>query len=782
MLRIGRIKWTKKKKVSATILLGLIIWFALCLPDRLFDDPLSTVLNDRNNTLIAASIASDGQWRFPQNDSVPLKFQKALIYFEDEYFYSHPGVNPISMAKALYQNVRAGKIVRGGSTLTVQTIRMSRKGQSRTYLEKLIESIQALRLEIRLSKKEILSLYTSHAPFGGNVVGLEAASWRYYGRPPHKLSWGESTALAVLPNAPALIYPGRNQQLLRDKRNRLLDKLWLNNEIDSLTCLLAKDEPLPQKPKALPQHTPHLLTRSIVDGKNEQRIQTTIDLKIQQQAMNVIDKHHRLLKENEIANAAAIIVDIKTGEVISYVGNTVKENNYNGNDVDIIMAKRSSGSILKPFLYALMQKEGQLLPNTILPDIPTQYAGYTPKNFDKKYDGAVPASNALARSLNIPAVRMLKDYGIEKFCQELQDMGFSSINKSAGHYGLSLILGGAEVTLWDLANVYSKMSFSLSNYTDSGESTSYPTIRWMKEPLNRNQKEENAINAAASWLAFEALTEMNRPIEGTQWHNFSSSKKIAWKTGTSFGYRDAWSVGITPRYFVGVWVGNADGEGRPGLTGAKTAAPILFDLFKLLPGTRWFEAPYENMIEIPTCRNSGYKASISCAVIDTILVSKSAINSDTCPFHQLVHLDKQEAYQVNGDCYRVSDIVTKPWFILPPVMEWYYKSKDPYYKVLPKFASNCSPQESINMELIYPKSSAEVFIPKGFNNVKEKVVFEAAHRIPNSTIHWHLDEVFLGSTSSIHQMEIEAEEGPHRVTLVSAEGETITRNFTVISR
>ncbi|MEL7005087.1 MAG: penicillin-binding protein 1C, partial [Bacteroidota bacterium] len=722
------IKWTRKKKVITTIISGLLIWFAFCLPSELFNDPLSTVLNDRDNRLIAASIASDGQWRFPQNDSIPRKFREAIVYFEDEYFFYHPGVNPVSMVKAIVQNIKAGKIVRGGSTLAVQTIRMSRKGQARTYLEKIIESIQALRLELRLSKQEILSLYSSNAPFGGNVVGLEAASWRYYGRPPHQLSWGETTALAVLPNAPALIYPGRNQDLLRAKRDRLLDKLQANNIIDSLTCLLAKDEPLPQKPKPLPQLTEHLLTRSVAEGKNEQRIKTTIDSKIQQQAVQVIEKHHRILKENEIANAAAIIVNAKTGEVLAYVGNTKKENEYHGNDVDIITAKRSSGSILKPFLYAFMQKEGQLLPNMLVPDIPTQFAGYTPKNFDKKYDGAVPADNALARSLNIPAVRMLRDYGIEKFCQQLKDLGFSSIDKSAGHYGLSLILGGAEVRLWDLANVYSKMSKSLTTYNESGESASYSDISWALNPSNKKSSSKSLLDPGSTWLAFEALTEMDRPVEGTQWNNFSSSKKIAWKTGTSFGFRDAWSVGVTPDYVVGVWVGNADGEGRPELTGARSAAPILFDIFKFLPGNEWFEAPFEDMLEVPVCANSGYKASINCGKIDTVLVSKAATKAQTCPFHKLIHLNTEETRQVNGDCYRVSDMVTKPWFILPPVMEWYYKSKDPYYKILPRYAAGCNPVESNNMALIYPKVAAEIFIPKGFDQKKERVNLSAVDR------------------------------------------------------
>ncbi len=776
-----------RKWFFAAFVLLLLLWFWFCLPKPLFNDPYSTVLNAAGGQLMAARIAYDGQWRFPECDSVPFRFEKALLYFEDEYFYRHPGINPFSVLKAIVQNLKAGRVVRGGSTISLQVVRMARKNKPRTISQKLIEFVLALRLELRFSKKEILNLYASHAPFGGNVVGLEAASWRYFGRSPDLLSWAEAATLAVLPNAPALIYPGRNQEKLLKKRNRLIEKLQQKGVIDHLTCELAQLEPLPGEPKPLPQLTPHLLNRAIKDGYAQQRIHSTVKTDLQKRVEQVVGTHHRILAKNEIENAAALVIEVETGNVLAYVGNTSGEGDENGTQVDIITAPRSSGSILKPFLYASMQKDGLLLPKTLLPDIPTRISGFSPENFDKKYDGAVPADNALARSLNVPAVRMLQDYGVERFLLLLQKLRFSTINKPADHYGLSLILGGAEVTLWDLAGAYSGMARQLNHFSklqSQYDAAGFHPATYISgtEKETSEKSFSSILGAGPGWLTFEALTQMDRPLEGTNWQVYDSSKKIAWKTGTSYGHRDAWSVGINPGYVVAVWVGNADGEGRPGLTGARAAAPILFDIFKLLPTDGWFETPYDDLIRLPVCHESGYQASPVCNHVDTIWTARNGVKTPLCPYHQLVHLDKTEHYRVNSDCYRVADMVTKPWLVLPPVMEWYYKSKNPYYRTLPPFAPGCGAKEEKAMDLIYPEPGTKIFIPLGFGGKTEKTLFVAAHRQAGATIHWHLDNEYLGSTTDIHQMEVTAGIGIHTLTLVDENGEIINRKFEVLGK
>ncbi len=429
--RIKNYILNNKKKSIVSFVLLVVYYFSL--PQTLFEEPYSTVIESNEGELLAAQIAPDGQWRFPAKDSVPDKFKKCIVYFEDEHFRYHPGFNPVAMVKAIRQNQKAGKVVRGGSTLTQQVIRLSRKNKKRTYFEKAIEIILATRLEFRHSKDKILELYAAHAPFGGNVVGLEMASWRYFGVQAHQLSWAESATLAVLPNAPSLIYPGKNQEKLRRKRNALLLKLHNEGIIDKLTYDLAITEPLPQKPYNVPQIAPHLLQRVAKTNQGE-RIKTTIDIALQNRINHIARQYHSQYKQNEVHNLAILVIDVQTRNVISYVGNSPTDIDHD-KDVDIISAPRSTGSILKPFLYASMLDDGEILPNTLVPDVPTQISGYTPQNFNLTFDGAVPAQRALSRSLNIPAVLMLQDYGVFKFYDVLQKFQLHDINKHPDHYG-----------------------------------------------------------------------------------------------------------------------------------------------------------------------------------------------------------------------------------------------------------------------------------------------------------------------------------------------------------
>jgi len=361
--------------------MGFIFWL-FCLPRPLFDDPVSTVIESREGVLLGARIASDGQWRFPALDSVPYRFEQCVVHFEDEYFYYHPGFNPISIGKALYQNISTGKR-RGASTITQQVIRLAKKNKKRTYGEKIIELIQATRLEASSSKKEILNWYASHAPFGGNVVGLETASWRYYGVPATDLSWGQSAALAVLPNAPSLVFPGKNEIILKQKRDALLLKLFQKNIIDETTYRMAILEELPGKPHALPDFAHHL-TEKLRRTAPDHRITTTLHIDYQLQINRIVEEYYYLFRQNQIHNLAVLVLGTSTREVLAYVGNTPTTNE-NHRYVDIIDKSRSTGSVLKPFLFASMLQSGDLLPSMLVADIPTTINGYSPENFDKTF-------------------------------------------------------------------------------------------------------------------------------------------------------------------------------------------------------------------------------------------------------------------------------------------------------------------------------------------------------------------------------------------------------------
>ncbi len=768
-------------------LLLLVAGFFL-LPVVSFDDPYSTVLTDREGHLLGARIAVDGQWRFPPADSVPERFATAVRLYEDEYFYRHPGVNPFSLLRAARQDVRAGRIVSGGSTLTMQVVRLARGPRRRTVGNKLLEILLALRLEAARSKETILRLYVSHAPFGGNVVGLDAAAWRYYGRPARRLSWGETATLAVLPNAPALIYPGRHAQLLLNKRNRLLQKLRDRGYLDSLSCRLAREEPLPGSPRPLPSLAPHLLQRAINEGHGGERCVTTLDHRLQQQCNALIRRHHLLLRQNGIHNAALLVLDTRRHSVLAYVGNT-PAGDEEGRDVDMITAPRSSGSTLKPFLYAAMLDDGLLLPGSLIPDIPTHYRDYTPKNFTPQYRGAVPAGRALVQSLNIPAVRMLQEYGLGRFHTLLQQVGFTTLNQPPGHYGLTLILGGGEVTLWDLAKAYLGMTVTLNEIRALGyryDAAAWRAPVWRAQAVPRDTAPrtagEGVLSAGAIWQTFETLTALRRPTQEGLWQAFASSKKIAWKTGTSYGFRDAWAVGVTPGYVVAVWTGNADGAGRPGLTGLEAAAPLLFDVFSLLPPGPWFEPPYDELTKITVCRESGYRAGPYCDHRDTVLAPRSGLQVKSCPYHRLIHLDSTGRYRVTSRCYPVAAMSTRSWFVLPPAQAWYYRKANPSYRTLPPYLPSCQVTEKRAMEMIYPKETRQIFIPRDFGGVLSSTVFEAAHRGNGHTIYWHLDGSYLGATTAPHRMELQPAAGKHTLTLIDDEGNILVRRFEVVKR
>ena len=760
------------RKVILILITILVIGYIFCLPRQLFHVPYSTVVTDRNGELLGARIASDGQWRFPPRTTTPEKIKQCLITFEDRHFYRHWGVNPVSISRAAYQNLKNKRIVSGGSTLTMQTIRLARN-ESRTFGEKFIEMILATRLEFRASKEKILSMYVSHAPFGGNVVGLDAAAWRYFGHSAEELSWAEAAMLAVLPNAPAMIHLSKSRQSLLNKRNRLLKQLCGRKIIDSSTYELAISEPLPDEPHPLPQIAPHLVSRFYQERNGKYSV-STIDRGIQSQIENVAERWSNEFNRSDIRNLAILVIDIRTNQVVAYCGNVNFERKQSGNQVDVIQAPRSTGSILKPFLYYAMLQEGSLLPHTLLPDIPININGFTPQNFSLQFEGAVPASEALARSLNIPAVTMLQKYGVPKFHTFLRQIGLKTINRPASHYGLSLILGGAEATLWDVTNTYAHMGRSLLQLPQT-ECSLLLSDSENSEAVT-SAKTTDIFQPGAVWQTFNALTEVNRPEE-IDWKSIPSMHPIAWKTGTSHGFRDAWAVGVTPHYAVGVWVGNATGEGKPGLVGARTAGPVLFDIFSLLPPTQWFKRPGNVFVKTEVCRKSGHLKGRFCEETDTLLILPAGLKTEACPYHHLVTLSADETHRIYENCANLEPTIQKSWFTLPPVWEWYYKQHHPEYSPLPPFKPGCGEDALQPMQFIYPPMNARIVLPKQMDGSPGYMTAELAHGNPVTTIFWHLDNTYLTQTQDFHKISLQPTPGKHSLTAVDSAGNTVTTTF-----
>ena len=744
--------------LSAAVLcfLLLIAWL-FCLPRNLFKGTqYSSVVLASDGTLLGARIAADGQWRFPEEKEVPEKYELALIEFEDRHFRIHPGVDPLALGRAIRDNLSAHRRVSGASTITMQVIRLSR-GKERTVWQKLVEMVLATRLELRCTKDEILALYASHAPFGGNVVGLSAASWRYFGRSPEDLSWAEAATLAVLPNSPSGINVERNRGKLLAKRNRLIERLYEKGLMDRTDYELALEEALPERPHPLPELAPHYVAYCCASNPGATTA-TTIDASLQKRVSATLDRWSREFSQNGIADLAAVVVDVHSGEVRAWVGNADLKREREGAQVDAARKARSTGSILKPLLYCASLQEGLILPRTLLQDTPVNINGFSPQNFNLRYDGAVPADQALARSLNIPFVRLLREYGTAAFHELLGKLGMSTLTRSPDDYGLSLILGGGEGRLDEITKIYASMSAYYQK--ELPESADFPLH-----------------DRAAIWYTFEALKEVNRPDE-LDLRMVKSVRKVAWKTGTSYGFRDGWAVGVTPDYAVGVWAGNADGHGMPGLVGGRTAGPVMFDLFNLLPPSDWFAGPpYGEYVMAETCRKSGHLKSLYCDECDAIALPAAALRSERCPYHKPVRLTADGRYRTDSPDAGARQV---NMFLLPAAMESYYRKNHSDYESLPpRIPGSVSDGETVPMEFIYPEAGSVFTVPRQLDGKVRGIAFLLAHSTPSETVYWHLDGSYLGNTRFNHSMTLNPEPGDHVLTAVDGSGASIQLPFSV---
>jgi len=761
-----------------SLLAFVLVLYGLPLPDDITNNKYSTVLYSDDGVLLSARIADDEQWRFPPPKNLPEKYVSALLTFEDQRFFTHPGIDLLAIARAIKSNVASGKIVSGASTITMQLARMLSAGKQRSYWQKFKEALLALRLEMHFSKAEILRLYATHAPFGGNNVGLAAANWRYFGHDLSRMTWAEAALFAVLPNAPSSISPGKNRDRLLQKRNRLLERLYQDGALSALDLKLARLEPLPARPVPMPNKAPHLLARLKKTHPQKYNLTSTLDSDLQQQVNGIAENHIVKLGSRNINNLSILVLDNFENKTLAYIGNKVFKNNFSYSpSVDIIQRPRSSGSLFKPFLFSAMLQAGNLTPETLVLDVPSYYSGYSPKNYDLSYRGVVSARHALIESLNVPAVKLLQEYGVGLFHQDLQDIGLTTLFRSADDYGLSLILGGAETTLWDITNAYAGLTMSAYG---RGEQFRQASI---VEGINRDPF-EFPIKQGASWLTLEALTQVRRPGVAAAWNEFSTSQQIAWKTGTSYGWHDAWAVGSNGRYTVGVWTGNANGEEGRDLTGSKAAAPVMLDVFRLLPNEAWPQKPLLALKTYYLCKDDGYLPAQDCEV-QAVYVPLESDFSKTSPFHRRVHLDQASGQRVHSRCEEVTRMKSQSYFVLPPVADYYYQKVQPNHQAVPAWREDCLhdmqlAERELPMQLEYPLEGAQIKIPVQLDGDLGRTVFRAKHHASESILYWHLNDEYLGKTQYIHEKVLVMNAGWHRLVLVDEQGYQLQRWFKAI--
>jgi penicillin-binding protein 1C len=759
------------------VLLAGAVWVAVPLPDPPFPDDYSTVVLDADGHVLHTYLASDEQWRFrPDALSVSPKLHAAVVTFEDKRFYAHPGVDPLAVARATWQNLSERRIASGASTITMQVARLMRP-KERTVPNKLLEMLQALKLECRLTKDEILGLYLAHAPYGGNIVGAHAASFHYFGRPSSRITWAEAAALAVLPKAPGDVTPFRNRSALKARRDRLLRELCRRRHFGPATLQESLREPLPSAHHPMPSQAPHLCRR-VARETGGTVARTTVVGAIQDRVERLVSAHAVPLSSLGIPNAAALVAETATGRVRAYVGSADFSDTRDGGQVDGVTGPRSTGSLLKPFLYALCQDAGRVHPLSLVRDVPVHYGSYAPHNASKLFDGMVRARDALVRSLNVPPTILLRDYTVFRFHRFLQRAGMSTLFREPMGYGLALILGGAEGTLWDMVALYRGL----------GCGGRFGELTLLQG--ERRGPEEPLVSAGSAWMTLNTLTDLRRPDDdGIDWTAFPARRPVAWKTGTSYGRRDGWAVGVTPQWVVGIWVGSFSGEGNPNLGGARSAAPLLFSVLDILPdrGTSdhvWFEKPANRLRPVLLCRDTGYRAGPDCPHTVASDMPREAPPLPVCPFHRVFYIDAETGCEVCSRCWNHAERVSRDVrLVFPPSASQYMRRNGRLLDGRPMHNPRCSVIAGADpIQIAYPTDGADLVVPRDIDGTREKVTARAAHVTAGAELFWYVDGQYLGITRGYHARPLTVGRGRHELQVIDRDGHADRVNFTVACR
>lgn len=764
--------------ISGTVLIPLLLFLIanrlFPLPVEKLHQPPSTIVLDRHGEWLRAFIASDESWHIPEPslDEISLKLRTAVLTYEDRWFYRHFGINPFSIVQAAIDNIKAGKIVRGGSTITMQVARMM-EPKARTVPNKLIEMFRALQLELAYSKDEILTLYFNMAPYGGNIVGSAAASRIYFNKSQNRLNLGEAALLAAIPNSPTYLRPDIYPENARVARKKVLRQMRKFRKIDVRELQEAASDSIPTVRHPMPFKAPHL-TRLLAKIESGHRIYSTIDSNIQELSERVLRENIAPLQREGISTGAVVVMDTKNREVLAMVGSHDFFDYASEGQVNGAIAPRSPGSTLKPFIYGLALERGTITPERLLHDVPVNYAGYSPVNYDGEYRGYVTARDALAHSLNVPAVNLYAQLGNDGIYALLKRAGISTLSEPKTHYGLTLILGSCEVSLLELTALYA----GLANLGDFGQ---HQLTRQNGDTLPVPST-KRLLSRGACFILTEMLTEVRRPDLPAAYEASMNLPKVAWKTGTSYGHRDAWSVGYTPKYTIGVWVGNFDGHGAPSLVGSEVAAPILFALFNALTNSasnRWFTRPYQVSTR-EVCALSGMPVSGNCPTtkVDNYISNLSA--KAPCRVHKRITIDNETGATLCSHC-RIGrfyhQVVYEEW--RPEVATWLSKSGFAIQPI-PPHNPNCVGVVAGRGPVIRsPSGDSEYHIRAGVNLEYQKLLLAASVSNRTKQVFWFVNGelIFKGApTESVFYTPVA---GTHMLTCVDDEGRSSSRTLVI---
>lgn len=696
----------------------------------------STIVLSRNNSLLHAFLTSGDKWRmYTELEEITPELKSAIVFKEDKFFYYHPGINPVSVARATVNNLRKGKRTSGASTITMQVARLL-EPKKRTYFNKLKEAFRAIQLEMLLSKDEILQLYLNLVPYGSNIEGVKSASVIYFGKMPDHLSIGEIAALSIIPNRPLSLKPGHNNDYIENERNKWLNRYREAGLFESKFIEDAMKEPLTASRREIPRLAPHLCYRLKTQYPNENSIRSTLNTEIQCQSEKIVKEYIQRLYFQNIKNATAIIIDNATREVLAYIGSADFENDEDGGQVDGIQAVRSPGSTLKPLLYGIAIDKGIITPKTIITDVPVCFAGYEPENYNEKFNGLITIENALAGSLNVPAVKILSEISPQILINKLIEANFYTIKQQKDDLGLSLVLGGCGVTLEELAGLYSAIAnqgiYKSLKYKNSQDETITRTI----------------LSKESAFMITEILTQLKRPDFPVHWENTMHTPKIAWKTGTSYGRRDAWSIGYNKNYTIGVWLGNFSGEGVPELNGADKATPLLFQLFNSVDYNSpkdWFIIPDELDMRY-VCSQSGKIPGEFCndLIIDYYIPGISS--NETCTHLKKVFINADSTISYCTSCLPETGYKTALYPNLAPEIITFFEENNIHYLKVPPHNPGCERMLSGSKPVITSPIHENEYFVNVSDSMEIMLSCHTANDVDN--VFWYINKKFYKSATA----------------------------------
>jgi penicillin-binding protein 1C len=721
----------------------VLLWFFI-VPTAVFfmlnfifplnvDIKYSQIITGSDGTILHAFLSKDQKWRMMTTaNEISPRLEQAILYKEDHWFYYHPGVNPVAAVRALFNNVFQMKRTSGASTITMQVARMLYP-KRRTYINKVAECFRAMQLEMNYSKKEILAMYLTLVPYGGNIEGIKAAAYFYYGRQPDKLSIAQIAALAVIPNRPNGLTPGRRNEELLTARNKWLKRMNADKVFSTADIENALNEPLGAMRQNAPALAPHFALRMHSLYPGQAVVNTSLNVANQQKVFAIASNYSKRMANLNIHNAAVFVINNKTNHVEAYIGSANPLDNENSGQVDGVCAVRSPGSTLKPLVYGIAFDKGLLTPKSVLSDVPVNFDGYSPENYNTEFNGNITVENALANSLNIPAVKTLNQLGVATFTDKLVDAGFRQIKLDKDKLGLSTILGGCGVTLEELTAMYA----SFAHYGK------YSRTGWLNDTLPLFSTE--LITPSASFMLSEILCTLTRPDLPNNAGSSMHVPRIAWKTGTSYGRRDAWSIGYNLNYTVGVWLGNFSGEGVPELSGAEIATPLLFEVFNAIDYNSrkgWFVQPEALDFRL-VCSESGSPPGDYCKnqIVDYFIPGVSP--SMKCMHVKQVFLSPDEKFSYCTSCVPATGFKVKLYTDVPPELLTYYETEHVAYNKIPPHNPNCTRIFSSKPpQIVSPVNNKEYFIT-GENDQQLQLKCNAGNEV--QLVYWYINDRFYKS-------------------------------------